>query len=202
MILSDTEIEREIELDSIDIKPFTVQQLNPASYDLRLGPELLVAEWSPSWSRPKAIPVHPLDLRAVSGQPDYLRSLVLDEQQPYLLEPGEFLLACTAETVTLSRAMAGRVEGKSSLARVGLAVHVTGGFIDPGFSGQITLEIANLLHRPLTLYAGMRIAQIAFTPVLGRVRAPYGVTGHYQNQVGPTLSRYKLDPDLHDPFAQ
>jgi dCTP deaminase len=196
VILSDDAIGQAIEDDQVSIDPFNVGQLNPASYDLRLGPELLVAEWTPSNSRWTAgIRTAPLDLRAVSGQADYLLPIEPLEQQPYLLEPGEFVLASTAETVRLSRRVAGRVEGKSSLARVGLAVHVTGGFIDPGFQGQITLEIANLLHRPLTLYAGMRIAQIAFTPVAGRVRSAYGSgsTGHYQHQTGPTLSRYRLD---------
>lgn len=197
MILSDDAIGQAIEDEQVSIEPFTVEQLNPASYDLRLGPELLVAEWTPSTSRWTAgIRTAPLDLRAVAGQPDYLLPIEPLDQQPYLLEPGEFVLASTAETVRLSKRVAGRVEGKSSLARVGLAVHVTGGFIDPGFDGQITLEIANLLHRPLTLYAGMRIAQIAFTPVAGRVRNPYGTVGHYQSQTGPTLSRYQLDVEV------
>lgn len=206
MILSDSAIEDSRANGRLDIKPYDRAQLNPASYDLRLGPELLAAEWKPSWRRPDAITVKPLDLRDVAGQPDYLRPLVLEPGRPYLLEPGEFVLASTAERVQLGIATAGRVEGKSSLARVGLAVHVTGGFIDPGFSGQITLEIANLLHRPLTLYAGMRIAQIAFSPTIGVVVQPYGEVGHYQDQTGPTLSRYRLDspansPEPDDPFA-
>lgn len=172
------------------VEPWSDDQVNPASYDLRLGKELRVrpsygealdGEWS----------AVPLDLALLNEHGEYLEPRRMEHA--YVMEPGEFLLASTEETVYLDPTLVGRVEGKSSLARVGLAVHVTGGFIDPGFRGQITLEMANLLHRPLVLRPGMRIAQIAISNVFGRVAKPYAKTGHYQGQAGPTLSRYKID---------
>lgn len=193
MILSDQRIGEAVKQGRIDIDPWREDQLNPASYDLTLAPELMVAEWAPPWSKPSSVHLQPLNLADVTRQPPYLRPHVLQLGRPYIIEPGEFLLASTVERVTLSSHLAARVEGKSSLARVGLAAHVTGGFIDPGFEGNITLEVVNMLHRPLMLHPRMRIAQIAFTPVLGGVTAPYGRTGRYQGQTGPTPSRYRME---------
>lgn len=167
------------------VEPWSDDQVNPASYDLRLGKQLRVRPKEGEWS------AVPLDIASVSDHPNYLEPMGMHEL--YVMKPGEFLLASTEETVYLDPTLVGRVEGKSSLARVGLAVHVTGGFIDPGFRGQITLEMANLLHRPLVLRPGMRIAQIAISNVFGRVAKPYAKTGHYQGQAGPTLSRYRID---------
>lgn len=192
MILSDSAIRALMECGGLKIDGYVPEQLNPASYDVNLYPVIR--------QRPRAASAgerwiggngSSLDLRQV--QEEYLVEHHLDERTGYLLEPGEFILGSTQEYIGLGPVVAARVEGKSSLARVGLAVHVTGGFIDPGFSGQVTLEITNLFHRPLVIYPGMRIAQIAFHPVMGEVDRPYGETGRYQNQRGPTLSRYTLD---------
>lgn len=186
MILSDTEIAR-YQLDkALRLEPFRPEQLNPASYDLRLGSDLRIRK--PYGTR---LPLDLGNLEAEEGE--YLVSFRMSEEAGYAIMPGEFILATTEEIVTLDRWLVGRIEGKSSLARVGLAVHVTGGFIDPGFHGQITLEMVNLFHRPLIIRPGMRIAQIAFCPVKGEVAHPYGDNGHYQSQMGPTLSRYKHD---------
>lgn len=202
MILSDNDIITAVARDVVDLDPWRLGQLNPASYDLTLGPELLVAEWAPPWSSPYGrLTAQPLDLADVASQPPYLKPVNLRYQhadgdaqtRPYTMQPGEFLLASTVERVTLPTTVAARVEGKSSLARVGLSVHVTGGFIDPGFSGQITLEMVNMLHRPLILHAGMRIAQIAFMLMNGAVVKSYARSGRYQNQSGPTLSRFKIE---------
>lgn len=185
LIFADTEIVHARISGSVRLEPFRPDQLNPASYDLRLSRDLRVR---PDYGT--AGSSQPLDLQGINGD-EYLEPLRISDG--YVMEPGEFLLAATQEVVALDRWTVGRVEGKSSLARVGLAVHVTGGFIDPGFHGQITLEMANLFHRPLVLRRGMRIAQIAFSPVQGEVAHPYADNGHYQYQTGPTLSRYQFD---------
>lgn len=111
----------------------------------------------------------------------------------FVITPGSFVLAATQETVRLGHALAGRIEGKSSLGRLGLMVHSTAGFIDPGFEGQITLELSNLANAPMRLYPGMPIAQLAVFRMAGRVELPYGMTGKYQGQTGPTPSRYHLN---------
>lgn len=199
MILSDSGIIKAVAEELIEVDPWRVDQINPASYDVTLAPELMVPEFSPMLSRRnQAVQARWLDLADVAKQPPYLHEVTMRNEHdgtlhPYLIEPGEFLLASTVERITLGGQTAARIEGKSSLARVGLAVHVTGGFIDPGFSGQITLEIVNMLHRPLMLHAGMRIAQVAFLPVMGEVVKPYSRTGRYNNQTGPTLSRFRVD---------
>ena len=191
MILSDGAIKKAVEAKEIGIEPFDERgQLGPASYDVTLHPKLLVRPSGRDgrWTRDI---FEPLDLADVREQ-EYLTEYVMEDARGYTMQPGEFLLASTHEYLTLGPAHAARVEGRSSLARVGLAVHVTGGFIDPGFSGQITLEMKNLLHRPVIIYAGMSIAQIAFQVLDGPVERPYGERGRYQDQVGPTASRYYL----------
>lgn len=194
MTFADTEINRRVEDGSIGIQPYWAEQLNPASYDLTLHPFLRLTReisrvrglgyWD---SAPK-----PLDLDDLANEAPYTKEHVLEEDLPYyVIEPGEFLLACSEEYIKLDSSVVARVEGKSSLARVGLVVHVTGGFIDPGFEGQVTLEIANLFPRPIKIYSGMRIAQIAFQKVDGTVLDAYDKTGHYLGQQGPTESRYR-----------
>lgn len=167
------------------VSPFRPGQVNPASYDVTLHPVLRVPV-------PGSSTREPLDLAGVTEE--YLEEWVVEDHGRYLMEPGEFILASTIEYLRIPDTIAARVEGKSSLARVGLIVHATGGFIDPGFEGQVTLEMVNLLHRPLMIYPGMPIAQIAFQGVAGAVKRPYGLTGRYQGQTGPTLSRYACGP--------
>lgn len=179
MTYSDYEIANKIAIGTIGVEPYNPDNLNPASLDLTLAADILVQDYSSTAQ---------IDLRNVSG--DYMMPNRIDPEIGYPMYPGDFLLACTEEVITLHRDFLARVEGKSSLARLGLSVHATGGFIDPGFSGQITLEMTNHLHRPLRLYPGLPIAQIAFEPVTGKVVSDYSTTGRYQGQRGPTMSRY------------
>lgn len=158
------------------ISPFDKAQVNPASYDLRLS---AVTRWF--------VKDQQLDTRNLVGH------TVPYEGEQFLLEPGEFILGATEETVRLPLELAARVEGKSSLGRLGLMVHVTAGYIDPEFSGQITLEIKNINNVPIVLHAGMRIAQIAFERMSSVPMKGYSQTGHYQGQEGPTESRYRYD---------
>lgn len=184
MLLPDHEIEANIKDGVIGLEPFDATRLQPASVDLTLADEILTP-------RPNAR-FTTLDCWDV-GEARMDRSIVAGWDP---LEPGEFILGCTRETVTLPREVAARVEGKSSLGRIGLAVHITAGFIDPGFHGQITLEIANLGPWPIRLRAGMAIAQIAFMPMCSPPDKVYGEAGnHYQNQTGPTESRYRMKED-------
>lgn len=175
----------------IGIEPYVPAHLNPASYDLTLSPHLRV-EIPLAWTWPE----HIIDVANV--KPGYTQAHEM-EAEGYVLPPGAFVLGATNEVVDLPDTLAARVEGKSSLGRLGLAVHITAGFIDPGFTGSITLEIANLMNRPIRLRPGMRIAQIAFTPMHSAPAVSYAQTGHYQfqgagpnNLARPQESRFKM----------
>lgn len=167
----------------LNIKGYNAAHLNPASYDLTLS----------SIVRPVGFDLpEVVDVACVQSDYTYLHDM---EDEGFTLLPGEFLLGATNEVIELPLNLSARVEGKSSLGRIGLAVHITAGFIDPGFHGSITLEIVNLLGRPIILRQNMRIAQIAFTPMSGTPDLGYGLTGHYQNQGlngEPIESRYKM----------
>jgi dCTP deaminase len=159
------------------IEPYREEQLQPASYDLRLGPEVRVP-------RPDVKKINFFDSRWPHEYTD---------KQPTggtVIEPRGFLLGTTMETIELPGNMIARVEGKSSLARVGLGVHVTAGYIDPGFRGQITLEIVNLAPWSIELAQGMRIGQIVFERTRTAPDRDYSITGRYQGQDGVTESRY------------
>lgn len=156
MILSDGTIESEVFEGGLKIEPFNFAQLQPASYDLKLGD--------------------------IYGQSEY---------KEYWLGPKEFILASTLERVALPNYLVGRIEGKSSLARRGLIIH-TAGFVDPGFEGQLTLEITNLSDEAQSLIYGMLIAQVAFQQLDRPARRPYGhpdLGSHYQGQTGATPSK-------------
>lgn len=180
-VLSDSAIHEAMKEGHLDIEPFHDANLGPASYDLSLHPVIGEVRF------PRVI-----DLANIGGP--HMVELNMQpggfEDGDYDLLPGEMILASTIETVRLETCLAARVEGKSSLARLGLMVHVTGGFIDPGFEGQITLEMVNLSGSIVRLHPGILIAQIAFMPVVGKVRRSYAITGRYQNQQGPTGSLY------------
>lgn len=191
-MLADFQIRKALQDEFIAIDPFDDNRLNPVSYDLTLHPDY----------RRYRDDIRSIETRDTGeyGDNDDCYGLV-PAWHPHttghtmppsgrLLRPGEFLLACTVETLTLTSAMAARVEGKSSLGRLGVAVHITAGFIDPGFTGQITLEIANLAPVGIHLHPGMPIAQIVFEPVTPP-EYDYSKTGHYQGQEGPTESRYR-----------
>lgn len=178
MLLSDQEIEVLVEGKQIGITPYRPECLNPASVDLTLHPTIRVPN----------ILCDMVDVEEV--QEGYTQVHEMDEDG-YVLDPGDFILASTCEVVELPDDLVARVEGKSSIGRIGVAVHVTAGYVDPGFRGQVTLEIANLAPWSVRLRPHMRIAQIAFTRMSEPAAKPYGDVGHYAGQVGPTESRYR-----------
>jgi dCTP deaminase len=171
----------------LDIDPFTPEHINPASVDLTLSP--IVCTMRPT--------SEVIDVAKVLDGYGVRVDMSRNHGRAYTLSPGEFLLGATNEVITLPATLAARVEGKSSIGRLGVAVHITAGFIDPGFSGSITLEIANLSRRPVLLRPNMRICQIAFTPMDATPARTYDQTGHYQDQPAgePVLSRYRMDPE-------
>src|ERR687896_354826 len=187
MILSDRDLRAEIEAGRLVIDPFDPTALQPSSIDLRVGDEFRVF----------ANHRYPhIDVR----QPvDNLTEVVkATEDEPFILHPGEFVLGSTLETVTLPDNLVARLEGKSSLGRLGLLIHSTAGFVDSGFSGNLTLELSNVANLPITIYQGMPIGQISFMRMDGPVDRPYGSreTGSkYQGQAEPTPSRFYLNFD-------
>lgn len=181
MLLADWQITDRIAQGDLSISPFDPARVQPASVDLLLDQYVRTLA-GPDWAEIDVADVRP-------------RHTKLDEigEDGWLLDPGGFLLACTVERVTLPPDLAARVEGKSSLGRLGLTVHVTAGFIDPGFSGQITLEIANLSGKPIRLRRLMPIAQLCLIPMQAAPERSYGQAGNrYQGQCGPTESRYTV----------
>jgi len=189
-MLVDWQIRKALEDGYASIAPFDEKRLGPVSYDVTLGPEIRTPKHGQPWDYQN--PIDPMEeLLPGQAQREFTDLSGLGPDNGYKLEPGAFILACTAERVTLSREMAARVEGKSSLGRLGIAVHITAGFIDPGFKGRITLEIKNVGPWHIVLRPGMPIAQIAFTQV-ERVEQSYGDTGHYQEQPAPCESRYRF----------
>lgn len=193
-MLADFEISKALQDDWIGIEPYDPHRLQPVSYDLTLAD-------SYRHFRDDVHTIDTYDDGFVYSRGDEYYGLVPSwkhhttghtlPRTGLILRPGDFILASTHETVRLSPAVAARVEGKSSLGRLGVAVHITAGFIDPGFQGQITLEIANLAPVKVILYPGMPIAQIVFEPV-SQPERDYSKTGHYQGQTGPTESRYRF----------
>jgi dCTP deaminase len=139
-----------------------------------------------------------IDLR--KEVPNLTDEVVIKDDEPFMLHPSEFVLGSTLEKLTLSNSLVARIEGKSSLGRLGLMIHSTAGFIDPGWSGNLTLELANVSRLPITLYSGMRIGQISFQMMTTEVDRPYGskeLSSRYQGQDSPTASRAHLDFDSH-----
>ena len=185
MVLSDRSILDAIHAGRIVIEPFDPTCVQPASVDLRLDGVFRVFRHSS----------HPyIDLAKETD--DLTEEVTVPEGEPFMLHPGEFVLGSTLECVTLAGDLVGRLEGKSSLGRLGLLTHVTAGFCDPGFSGYLTLELSNVSMLPITLYKAMRVGQISFFTMTTPAERPYGSPGlesRYQGQRGPTPSRYRLD---------
>ncbi|THA72542.1 dCTP deaminase [Streptomyces sp. A0642] len=180
MLLADHQIVDRVESGDLTISPFDPVRVQPASVDLLLDHYLRIP------ARPGA----EIDVARVWAGHTTLTEI---DEGGWLMQPGDFVLASTVERIALPDDLAGRVEGKSSLGRLGLAVHVTAGFIDPGFAGQITLEIANLSPWPIRLRRQMPIAQLGLIPMASVPHRLYGRAGnHYQGQFGPTESRYEL----------
>ena len=182
-VLSDGTIRRLVDEGRIVIKPWDPSLVQPASVDLRLGDSFRVFHNH----RASAI-----DLR--TGPPEGLtEGVTVTEEDGFVIHPGEFCLGRTAEWVELPEDVVARIEGKSSLGRLGLIVHATAGFIDPGWKGTLTLELNNLTRVPIKLYPGLLIAQLSFMALDQAAERPYGseaLGSHYQGQVAATESRY------------
>ncbi|HET8567706.1 MAG TPA: dCTP deaminase [Candidatus Limnocylindria bacterium] len=184
MVLSDRDIRAAIASGRIGIDPFDADCVQPASVDIRLDHRFRVFRSSRHTHIDLAKPL------------DDITELVEATSGPFILHPSEFVLGSTRERVRLPEDIVSRVEGKSSLGRLGLLIHSTAGFIDPGWDGHITLELSNVNTIPITLYPGMRIGQLSFFRLESPAERPYGTAAlgsSYQGQTGPTPSRYKLD---------
>jgi dCTP deaminase len=181
-VLSDGTIRRLVEDGRIKIDPWDESLVQPASVDLRLGDSFRVFHNHRTSS---------IDLR---DPPQNLTEEVrVTGDEPFVIHPGEFALGRTLEWVELPDDIVARIEGKSSLGRLGLIVHATAGFCDPGWKGTLTLELANLTRVPIRLYHGLAIAQLSFMALDAPAERPYGheeLGSHYQGQVGATASRY------------
>ena len=185
MILSDRTIKEQIASGRLVIDPFDPNLVQPSSIDLRLDRRFLIFR-----NTRKAY----LDVREPVD--DLMERIDLEDEEPIVLHPSEFILGSTVEQVTIPDDLVGRLEGRSSVGRLGVVIHSTAGYLDPGFSGQITLEIANLANIPVRLYPGMRIAQVSFSQMTTPADMPYGhrrLRSKYQGQGSPTPSRLHLD---------
>jgi dCTP deaminase len=181
-VLSDGTIRRLIEEDRIVIDPWDEALLQPASVDVRLGDSFRVFHNHR---------VTAIDLR--DPPRNLTEEVVVPDGEPFAIHPGEFVLGRTLEAVAIPDDIVTRIEGKSSLGRLGLIVHATAGFVDPGFQGTLTLEITNLTRVPIKLYAGLPIAQLSFMALDRPAERPYGsaeLGSRYQGQVAATESRY------------
>ncbi|MCY4174861.1 MAG: dCTP deaminase [Acidimicrobiaceae bacterium] len=182
MILSDRSIRDALSAGRIVIDPLDEQAVQPSSVDLRLADSFRVFR------------NHTLSHIDVKQDLSGLTTLVdARSDDPFILHPGEFVLGATLERVTLADDLVARLEGKSSLGRLGLLIHSTAGFVDPGFDGQLTLELSNVASLPITLYPSMRIGQISFQQMTTAADAPYGsrsLGSKYHGQQGPVESRY------------
>lgn len=180
MILSDTDIKREIKSHHILISPFDPAAIQPASYDIELGNRVRIF---------KNITKPFLDIK--NHVEDYMELVKIKDGEPFIVHPGEFILGTSVEKVRIPTDLIARLDGKSSLGRLGIIVHATAGYIDPGFYGNITLEITNLSNIPIALYPGMKIGQISFMRLESPAEMPYGERrgSKYQGQKGPTVSR-------------
>jgi dCTP deaminase len=185
VLLSDQDLRKELDSGRLGLDPFDPAMLQPSSIDVRLDRFFRV------FDNTKYTHIDP------ALRQDDLTSLVeQDGEDPFVLHPGEFVLGSTFERVTLPDDLAGRLEGKSSLGRLGLLTHSTAGFIDPGFSGHITLELSNVANLPITLWPGMKIGQLCLFRLSSAAEHPYGserAGSRYQGQRGPTPSRAYLN---------
>jgi dCTP deaminase len=182
MILSDADIRTELASGRIKIEPFDEACVQPSSVDLHVDGQFRVFANS-------RYPY--IDVR--TPMPDLTELVEVVGDEPFILHPGEFVLGSTRERVRLPDDLVARLEGKSSLGRLGLLIHSTAGYVDPGWDGYLTLELSNVANLPITIYAGMKIGQISFFRLSSPAENPYGSreTGSkYQGQRGPTASRF------------
>jgi dCTP deaminase len=172
-----------LEEGRIGIDPYEAALLQPSSVDVRVDRYFRVF-------RNHEYPF----INVKEAQEDLTELVEIDGDQPFILHPGEFVLGSTLERVRLPDDLVARLEGKSSLGRLGLLIHSTAGFVDSGFSGNLTLELSNVANLPITIYHGMPIGQISFMRMDGPVEHGYGSRGNkYQGQTEPTASRFYLN---------
>ena len=181
MLISDRDIRAEIDSQRIVLEPFEPAMVQPSSVDVRID------KFFRLFDNHKYAHIDP-----AQEQPELTRLVEVEQDEAFILHPGEFVLGSTYETVTLPDDIAARLEGKSSLGRLGLLTHSTAGFIDPGFSGHVTLELSNMATLPIKLWPGMKIGQLCFFRLSSPAMRPYGsgeYASRYQGQRGPTPSR-------------
>ena len=182
VVLSDRTIRRFLEEGHIGIDPYTDDLLQPSSVDVRVDRYFRVFR---NARYPYINVKEPMD--------DLTELVEVDGDEAFILHPGEFVLGSTLERITLPDDLVARLEGKSSLGRLGLLIHSTAGFIDPGWDGHVTLELSNVANLPITIFYGMKIGQISFVQLSEPAENPYGAAtlgSKYQGQSGPTPSRY------------
>ena len=182
MVLSDRTIRRLLEEERIGIDPFDDELVQPSSVDVRVDRLFRVF-------RNSRYPF--IDVK--EPMEDLTELVEIDGDEPFILHPGEFVLGSTLERITLPDDLVARLEGKSSLGRLGLLIHSTAGFVDPGWDGHVTLELSNVANLPITIYYGMKIGQLSFVQLTEPAEHPYGtgdIGSKYQGQTGPTPSRY------------
>ena len=185
MLLSDRDIAAEIDAGRVKVEPFEPKMIQPSSVDVRLDRFFRVFE------NHKYSVIDPS-----IEQSELTREVAVTGGEHFILHPNEFVLASTYEVITLPDDIAGRLEGKSSLGRLGLLTHSTAGFIDPGFSGHITLELSNVANLPVKLFPGMKIGQLCLIRLSSPAQHPYGSAvygSRYQGQRGPTPSKSWLN---------
>jgi dCTP deaminase len=181
VLLSDRDLVAELKAGQLQLEPFEPALVQPSSIDVRLD------RWFRVFNNHLYTHIDP-----AQRQDDLTAVVEVRDGQPFVLHPGEFVLASTLEIITLGNQLAGRLEGKSSLGRLGLLTHSTAGFIDPGFSGHVTLELSNVANLPITLWPGMKIGQLCIFRLSSPADHPYGSAvygSRYQGQRGPTASR-------------
>ena len=184
-VLSDRDIRAAIDSGAVVARPYDPADLQPSSVDLHLDSRFRVFH-----NNRYAF----IDVR--SPQPDLTELVTVEEEQAFILHPGEFVLAQTLEWVELPVDLVARLEGRSSLGRIGLLIHSTAGYVDPGWKGNLTLELSNVANLPIALYYGMKIGQITFEKMSSAVERPYGskeLGSKYQGQSEPTASAFHRD---------
>ncbi|MGI8775078.1 MAG: dCTP deaminase [Actinomycetota bacterium] len=182
MILSDGDIRKAIANGEIGIEPFDESDVQPSSVDLH------VDRYFRTFNNHR-YPI--IDVK--TPMEDLTEMVEVPGDEPFILHPGEFVLGSTSEYVRLPNHLVAKLEGKSSLGRLGLLIHSTAGLVDPGFEGHLTLELSNVANLPITLYPGMKIGQVSFFQLTSEAENPYGSSklgSKYQGQRGPTPSRY------------
>ncbi len=194
MLLSDRDIRMALESEGLAIEPYDPAMVQPSSVDVRLDRFFRV------FNNSRYTHIDPKQ-----QMPDLTSLVEVKEGDSFILHPGEFVLGATLEKFTLPAHLAGRLEGKSSLGRLGLLTHSTAGFIDPGFSGYITLELSNAANLPIALWPGMKVGQLAIFKMSSAAENPYGsgaLGSKYQGQRGPTPSKSYLNFQQSHPASQ